>query len=132
MPTSLEHGPKYRCRFFKKKRKYRCRKINRGHHTLEMRTNGKRYDIPNTTHLREKRMRKERVLKSTKPKGKAKLLNLLNTIAWLIYMLAFAPFLLAPRRTCPSSMRLCSMCVHAKAKTRNQQTSNGRKDAKSI
>ena len=43
MPTSLEHGPKYR-----------CRKVNRGHHTLEMRMNGTRHDIPNTTHLREK------------------------------------------------------------------------------
>ena len=42
-------------------------------------------------------------------------------------MLASTPFLLAPRRPCPSSMRLRSMCVHAKAKTRNQQTSNGRK-----
>ena len=43
MPTSLEHGPKY---------KYR--KVNRGCHSLEMRTNGTRHDIPNTNHLREK------------------------------------------------------------------------------
>ena len=50
MPTSLEHGPKYR-----------YRKINKGRHTLEMRTNGTRHDIPNTTHLREKGMRKEGV-----------------------------------------------------------------------
>ena len=50
MPTSLEYGPKY---------KYR--KINRGHHTLEIRTNGTWYDIPNTNHLREKRSRKEGV-----------------------------------------------------------------------
>ena len=42
MPTSLEHGPKYR-----------CRKVNRGRHTLEMTT------IPNTNHLREKGRRKE-------------------------------------------------------------------------
>ena len=44
MPTSLEHGPKYR-----------CRKINRGRHTLEMRRNGTQYDIPNTTHLSRER-----------------------------------------------------------------------------
>ena len=43
MPTSLKHGPKYR-----------CKKINKGCHTLEIRTNGTRHDIPNTTHLREK------------------------------------------------------------------------------
>ena len=43
MPVSLERGPKYR-----------CRKVNRGHHTLEMRTNGTWHDIPNITHLRKK------------------------------------------------------------------------------
>ena len=59
MPTSLEYGPKYR-----------CRKINKGHHTLEMRTNGTWHDIPNTTHLRKKGRRKEEVLKSAKSKGK--------------------------------------------------------------
>ena len=59
MPTSLEHGPKYR-----------YGKINRGRHTLEMRTNGTWHDIPNTTHLREKGRKTEGVLKSTKPKGK--------------------------------------------------------------
>ena len=52
MPTSLEHSPKYR-----------CMKINRGHHTLEIRMNGTLHDIPNTTHLREKGGRKERDLK---------------------------------------------------------------------
>ena len=52
MPTSLEHGPKYR-----------CRKVNRGCHTLEMRTNGTWHDIHNTAHLREKGRRKEGVLK---------------------------------------------------------------------
>ena len=52
MPTSLEHSPKYR-----------CRKVNRGRHTLEMRTNGTKHDIPNTTRLREKGRRKERGLK---------------------------------------------------------------------
>ena len=41
--------------------KYKCRKINRGCHTLEIRTNGTRYDIPNTDHLREKRRRKRGV-----------------------------------------------------------------------
>ena len=45
-------------------------------------------------------------------------------------MLAFAPILLALRRPCPSSMRPRSMCVHAKVKKRNQQTSNGRKRCK--
>ena len=30
-------------------------KVNRGCHTLEMRTNGTWHDIPNTTHLREMR-----------------------------------------------------------------------------
>ena len=43
MPTSLEHG-----------RKYRCMKVNRGRHTLEMRMNGTQHDIPNKTYLREK------------------------------------------------------------------------------
>ena len=52
MPTSLEHGPKYK-----------CRKVNRGCHTLEMRKNGTQHDIPNTTHLREKGGAKERGLK---------------------------------------------------------------------
>ena len=50
MPTSLEHDPKYK-----------CRKVNRGRHTLEMRTNGTKHDIHNTDHLREKRKRKEGV-----------------------------------------------------------------------
>ena len=57
MPTSLEHGPKYK-----------CRKINRGHHTLEMRTNDTWHDIPNTTYLREKGRRNEGVLKEHKTK----------------------------------------------------------------
>ena len=50
MPTSLEHGLKYR-----------CRKVNRGCHTLEMWKNGARHDIPNTNHLREKGRREEGV-----------------------------------------------------------------------
>ena len=50
MPTSLEHDLKYR-----------YRKVNRGHHTLEMKTNGTKHDIPNTNHLRKKRRRKEGV-----------------------------------------------------------------------
>ena len=48
MPTFQEHGPKYR-----------YKKINKGHHTLEMRTNGTRHDILNTNHLRKKGRRKE-------------------------------------------------------------------------
>ena len=54
MLTSLEHGPKYK-----------CRKVNRGRHTLEMRTNGTRHDIPNTTSLREKREEEGRGFKGT-------------------------------------------------------------------
>ena len=50
MPTSLEYGPKYR-----------YRKINRGHNTLEMRTNGTKHDISNINQLREKWRRKEGV-----------------------------------------------------------------------
>ena len=50
MPTSLEHGPKYR-----------CRKVNRGRHTPEIRTNGTSHDIPSTNYLREKGRRKEGV-----------------------------------------------------------------------
>ena len=52
MPTSLEHGLKYR-----------CRKVNRGRHTLETMTNGTRHDIPNTSHLGEEGRRKEKGLK---------------------------------------------------------------------
>ena len=48
MPTSLEHGPKYK-----------FRKINRVRHALEIRTNGTRHNIPNTNHLREKGGKKE-------------------------------------------------------------------------
>ena len=50
MPTSLEHGPKYK-----------CREINKGHHNLKMRTNGTKHDIPNTDRLREKGRRKKGV-----------------------------------------------------------------------
>ena len=52
MPTSLEHGLKYR-----------CRKVNRSHYTLEIRMNGTWHDIPNMTHLREKGRRKDGILK---------------------------------------------------------------------
>ena len=52
MPTSQEHGPQYR-----------CKKVNKGCHTLEIRTNGTCHDISNTTHLREKGRREEGVLK---------------------------------------------------------------------
>ena len=48
MPTSLEHRPKYR-----------CKKINKDCHTLEMRMNGIWHDIPNITYLREKEGKKE-------------------------------------------------------------------------
>ena len=42
---------------------YKCKKINRDCHTLKMRTNGTRHDIPNTNHLNEKVRKKEGVLK---------------------------------------------------------------------
>ena len=42
MPTFPKHDPKYR-----------CRKINKGCHTLETRMNGTKHDIPNTNYLRE-------------------------------------------------------------------------------
>ena len=52
MLISLEHGPRYR-----------CRTVNRGRHTLEMRTYGTWHDIRNATHLKEKRGRNEGGLK---------------------------------------------------------------------
>ena len=52
MPTFLEHGPKYR-----------CRKVNKDCHILEIRMNGTGHDIPNTIHLREKGRRREGGLK---------------------------------------------------------------------
>ena len=60
MPTFLEHDSKYR-----------CRKVNKGRHALETRTNGIQHDILNTTYLREKGRRKERVLKEYITKGKS-------------------------------------------------------------
>ena len=62
--------------------------------------------------------------------GKPKLLNLLNIAAWLNHMHESVSLLHEPWKSCPSSMRPRSMCVYAKAKTRNQQTSNGRKRCK--
>ena len=59
MPISLKYGPKYK-----------CMEIKRGRHTLEIRKNGTRYDIPNTNHLKEKGKRKERGLKEYITKGK--------------------------------------------------------------
>ena len=74
MPTSLVHGPKYK-----------CKKVNRGHHTLEMRMNGTKHDIPNIDHLREKGKRKEGGYKRVhNQRGKAKLPNLLIVVARLI------------------------------------------------
>ena len=58
MPTSLEHGLKYR-----------CRKVNMGRHTLEIRMNGTWHDISNTNHLSEKWRRKEGGLKEYITKG---------------------------------------------------------------
>ena len=58
MPISLEHGPKYR-----------CRKVNMGRFTLEMRTNGTRHDIPIQPSKRE-REEEGRGLKEYITKGK--------------------------------------------------------------
>ena len=121
MPTSLEHGPKYK-----------CRKVNSGCHTLEMRMNGIWHDIPNITYLKRERREEGRGFKRVHNQmGEARPPKTTEhcCLAY-IYMLASLPFLLAPWRSCPSSMRPCSMCVHAKTKTRNQQTSNGRKRCK--
>ena len=52
--------------------KYRCRKVNRGHHTLEMRTNGTWHDIPNTTHPKREREEEGRGFKRVqKPNWKS-------------------------------------------------------------
>ena len=45
-------------------------------------------------------------------------------------MLVSVSLLLAPGEPCPSSIHPRSMCVHAKAETRNRQTSNGRERCK--
>ena len=64
-------------------------------------------------------------------KGKAKLLNLLNTVAWLTSTcLHPCLFLFAPWRPGLSSIPPRSMCVHARAMTRNQQTNNRRNRCK--
>ena len=73
MPIFLKHGPKYR-----------YRKVNKGHHTQEMRMNGTWHDIPITIHLRVKGGRKEGGLKEYITKWKRLGLNLLNITAWLI------------------------------------------------
>ena len=118
MPTSLKHGPKYK-----------CRKVNRGRHTLEMRTNGTWHDIPNTTHLREKWRRKEGILQNQI--GEARLLKLLNIAAWLISTCSHPrPFCLCLGDHALAPCVLAPYVYHAKAKTRNQQTSNGRKRCK--
>ena len=116
MLASLEHDPKYR-----------CRKVNKGFHTLEMRTNGTQHDIPNINHLGEKGRRRKgfRRVHNQREKLNPKPTDY-NRLAQ-IHMLISLPFFLAPRKPCPSSMHPRSMCVHEKAKTRNQQTSNGKK-----
>ena len=91
-----------------------------------MRTNGTQHDIPNTNHLGEKeggrkgfrRVHNQRKKLNPKPTN-------YSCIAQ-IHMLASLPLLFVPGKPCPSSMRPRSMCVHAKAKTRNHQTSNGK------
>ena len=103
MPTSLGHGPKYK-----------CRKINRNRHTLEIRANGTKHDIPNTNHLREKgrkgggkkglkRVHNQREKLNPKPIEHNRSIH--------VGKLASMPFLLAPRRSLPSSMCPRSMCT---------------------
>ena len=74
MPTSLEHGPKYR-----------YRKVNKGCHTLEMRTNGTCHNIPNTTHLRGRKDEGRGFKRIHNKMGEARTLNLRNIAAWLIF-----------------------------------------------
>ena len=74
MPTSLEHGLKYR-----------YKKVNKSRHALEMRTNGTWHDIPNITYLKRERMEEGRGFKRVHNQmGEARPLNLLNMAAWLI------------------------------------------------
>ena len=115
MPTSLEHSPKYR-----------CKKVNRGRHTLKMRMNGTRHDIPNRYHLRENGRRKEGGggLKEYITKGKKVTLNLLTAAAWPDHLLTSLPFLLTPRRSRPGPM-----CVHEKAKTRKPTNKRWKENA---
>ena len=123
MPTSLGHGLKYR-----------GRKVNRGHHTLEMRKNGTRDDIPNTTHLREKGGRKEGDFKKVHNQmGEARPLNLPNIATWLISTcLHLHPFCLClgDRALAP-----CVLTPYVYMQTQKQKTSRQAmegKDAKSI
>ena len=71
--------------------------MNRGRHTLKMRTNGTRHNIPNTIHLREREGRKERGFKKYITKWeRLEPLNLLNIAAWLITTcLRLRPFCLS-------------------------------------
>ena len=110
MPTSLKHDLKYR-----------CEKVNRSCHTLEMRTNGTWHDIPNTNHLREKGGRKEGDLKEYITKWERFPKSTEHSRLAYIHMLASSPFLLALGRPCPNSMHPRSMCIHTKAKTRNHR-----------
>ena len=73
MLTSLEHGLKYR-----------CRKINRGRHTLEMGMNGTPHDVSNITYLRERSEEERGIKRVHNQKGEARPLNLLNIAAWLV------------------------------------------------
>ena len=88
---------------------------------LEMRTNGIQHDISNTNHLREKGGEEGRGLKEYIIEGK-KLNPKPNDCIRLAYV-----HMLTPGKLCLSSMCPRSICVHAKEKIRNQQTSKGRK-----
>ena len=113
---------------------YKCRKINEGRHTLEMRTNGTWHDIPNTTHLRKKGVRKEREFKRIHNQmGEARPLNLLNAATWLISTcLHPRPFRLR-LGDCAISPSIQAPCVYIQRQTKetSKQAMEG-KDAKSI
>ena len=120
MPTSPEHGLKYR-----------CRKVNKGRHTLKMRTNGTRHDIPNTTHLRERGGRKEGGFEKYITKWeRLDPLNLLNIVVWLITTcLRLHPFCL---RLEDHTLALCVLTpsMYMQRQRQEPQTSNGRKRCK--
>ena len=111
------------------------RKVNRGRHTLALRTNSTCHDIPNTTHLREKGRRKEgRGFKRVHNQmGEARPLKILNIYAWFIFTcLRLCPFCLGlgDRALAPCVLTPCVYMKRQRQKT-SRQAMEG-KDAKSI
>ena len=123
MPTSLEHGPKYR-----------CRRVNSGRHTLDMRTNGTWHDIPNITYLKKERREEGRGFKRVHNQmGEARPPKTTEhcRLAY-IYMLASLSFCLCLG---DRALALCvlTLCVYMQRQRQetNRQAMEG-KDAKSI